>query len=457
MVRIKREPNEGVEPMRYLPHTQEEIAYMLEAVGVKSLDGLYPTVPEDCRRKQDLDLPEPLTEWELTDLAHSLSATMAVSPEYKVFLGAGSYEHRIPAAVSYLLGRSEFATSYTPYQPEMSQGTLQAIYEYQTLVARLLGMEVANASLYDGASALAEALLMAIRIKKRNKIALSRLIHPLYRRVVQTYLEPTGLEIVELACREDGRTDLSSLDGMEDLAAVAVQSPNFFGCVEDLKAVGEEARRQEALFVSSFTEALAYGLLEAPGRLGADIVCGEGQSLGIPRSFGGPGLGMFATKMDYVRSIPGRLVGQGKDAEGNRGFVLTLATREQHIRREKATSNICTNQSLCALAAAMYMATLGGTGMRELASLNRDKAEYLKRALEKEGFRLAFGSPTFNEFVVEGTPAFAETYDRLVDRRIVAGLPLAPYYPELPNHYLLCVTETKSREDLDELVREMKA
>jgi glycine dehydrogenase subunit 1 len=453
MVQIRRETMQGAESMRYLPHTQDEIATMLEAVGVKALDDLYPTVPEDCRREKNLDLPEPMTEWELTDLAHSLSATMAVSPTHKVFLGAGNYEHHIPAAVSYLSSRSEFVTSYTPYQPEMSQGTLQAIYEYQTLVARLLGMEVSNASLYDGASALAEALLMAVRIKKRNRIALSRLIHPLYRRVVQTYLEPTGLEIVELPYQEDGRTDLAMLDGMEDLAAVAVQSPNFFGCIEDLKAVGEAAHRQEALFVSSFTEALAYGLLRTPGKLGADIVCGEGQSLGITRSFGGPGLGVFATKMDYVRSIPGRLVGQGKDAEGKRGFVLTLATREQHIRREKATSNICTNQSLCALAAAMYMATVGGTGMRELASLNRDKAEYLKRALQKAGFRVPFGSPTFNEFVVEGPPAFAETYDRLLEKKIVAGLPLAPYCPELQNHYLLCVTETKTRKDLDELAR----
>jgi glycine dehydrogenase subunit 1 len=443
--------------MRYLPHTGEEIASMLEAVGLESLDDLYPTVPADCRRDKALDLPEPLTEWELTDRVGSLSRTVAVSPEYKVFLGAGSYDHYIPAVVPFLLSRSEFVTSYTPYQPEMSQGTLQAIYEYQTLVARLLGMEVANASLYDGASALAEALLMAVRITKRNRIAVSRLIHPHYRRVVQTYLEPTGLEVVDLPYLENGRTDLSTLGGIEDLAAVAIQSPNFFGCVEDLQAVGEAAHRQEALFVASFTEVLAYGLLKAPGDQGADIVCGEGQSLGISRSFGGPGLGMFAAKKDYMRSIPGRLVGQGVDAEGKRGFVLTLATREQHIRREKATSNICTNQSLCALAAAMYMATVGGTGMRELASLNRDKAEYLKRELDRAGFRTRFEAPTFNEFVAECPPGFAETHERLLARKIVAGLPLAPYYPELQDHYLFCVTETKTKGDLDDLVREMKA
>jgi glycine dehydrogenase subunit 1 len=275
--------------------------------------------------------------------------------------------------------------------------------------------------------------------------------------VVRTYLEPTGLEVLELPYLEDGRTDLGMLHRIEDLAALAVQSPNFFGCIEDLTAVGEAANEKEALFVVSFTEALAYGLLKAPGKQGADIVCGEGQSLGISRSFGGPGLGMFATRKAYMRSIPGRLVGKGVDVEGNRGFVLTLATREQHIRREKATSNICTNQSLCALTAAVYMAALGGTGMGELARLNRDKAEYLKGEMTKVGFRLAFESPTFNEFVLESPPDFREIYERLLRRGIVAGLPLEPSYPELTNHYLMCVTETKTKEDLDGLVKEMKA
>jgi Glycine cleavage system protein P (pyridoxal-binding), N-terminal domain len=270
----------------------------------------------------------------------SFSDAVAASPGYTVFMGAGSYEHYIPESVSYLLARSEFVTAYTPYQPEISQGTLQAIYEYQTLAARLLGMEAANASLYDGATALAEALLMAVRITRRKKVAVSSLIHPLYRRVVQTYLEPTGYEVVELPCLEGGATDFSSIDEMDDLAAVAVQSPNFFGCIENLKVIGEMTHGKEALFIVSFTEPLAYGLLKTPGSLGADIACGEGQSLGIPRSFGGPGLGMFAGRMRHVRSMPGRLVGKTTDMDGKRGFVLTLATREQHIRREKATSNI---------------------------------------------------------------------------------------------------------------------
>jgi len=443
--------------MLYFPHTDEEIASMLQVVGVENLDNLFSTVPEDCRFRGDLKLPEALSEWELNDHMASLSDNMAVSPEYKVFVGAGSYEHFIPASASYLLSRSEFVTSYTPYQPEMSQGTLQAIYEYQTLAARLLGMEVATASHYDGSTALAEALLMAIRISKRKKVAVSSLIHPLYRQVIQTYFEPTGYEVVELPYLNNGLTDVTGLDGMDDLAAVAIQSPNFFGCIENLQAIGHKAHEKKALFVASFTEALAYGLLKSPGSQGADIVGGEGQSLGIPRSFGGPALGMLASTRKHMRSLPGRLVGKTKDLDGKRGFVLTLATREQHIRREKATSNICTNNSLCALAAAMYMASVGGTGIRELARLNHDKSEYLKMELKKAGFTITFDSPTFNEFVVEFPSGFEAAYKRLLEKKIVAGLSLAPYYPELSSHYLLCVTETRSKDDMDALVREVKS
>jgi glycine dehydrogenase subunit 1 len=441
--------------MRYLPHTPQDIESMLEAVGVESLDALFSTVPDTCRRTRDPLLPEPLTEWELNGLIEAMSRAVGAPPEYKVYLGAGSYEHHIPHALSYLLSRSEFVTSYTPYQPEMSQGTLQAIYEYQTLSCRLLGMEVANASLYDGASALAEALLMAVRITRARKVALSSLIHPHYRQVVQTYFEPSGFELIELPRLPSGRTDFSPLDDAEDLAAVAVQSPNFFGCVEDLAVGAQKAHEKQALFVTAFTEPLAYGFLKNPGSLGADLACGEAQSLGIPQSFGGPGLGMLATQMKHVRNMPGRLVGQTTDLDGRRGFVLTLATREQHIRREKATSNICTNNSLCALAAAMYMASLGRTGIRELAELNHDKAEYLKRGLIRAGFEIAFESPTFNEFVAAFPARKDDIYQRLLKKKIVAGLPLAPYYPELTDHYLFCVTETKTREDLDELIKEI--
>jgi len=443
--------------MRYLPHTEEDVSSMLRAVGAKDINDLFSMIPGNCKIENNLKLPEGLTEWELNTLMDSLSKNMAVSPAYKIFMGAGSYNHYIPESVSYLLGRSEFSTAYTPYQPEISQGTLQAIYEYQTLVTRLLGMEVANASMYDGASALAEALLMAIRVTKRKKVAISKLIHPYYRDTVRTYLKPGNYEIVELPRLEDGKTDISGVAGMDDLAAVAIQSPNFFGCIEDLRSTGEAAHKSGALFVLSFTEPMAYGLFKNPGCQGADIVCGEGQSLGIPQSFGGPGLGMFACRMKHVRNMPGRLVGKTTDMDGKPGFVLTLATREQHIRREKAKSNICTNNSLCALASAMYMASLGGTGIRELACLNYDKAEYLKRGLKEAGFYIPFSSPTFNEFVVNFGENFKDTYKKLMEQRIIAGVSLATWYPELSGHYLLCVTETMGREDMDTLIKEVRS
>jgi glycine dehydrogenase subunit 1 len=443
--------------MRYLPHTPEEIAAMLDKVGAQDLDSLFSTVPEECCCKGPMNLPQPLTEWELNRHMQVLGSTMGAGPEYRVYIGAGSYEHFIPFSLSYLASRSEFLTSYTPYQPEISQGTLQGIYEYQTLTARLLGMEVANGSLYDGASALAEALLMAVRITKAGRVAISRLIHPHYRRVVRTYFEPTGYEIIELPYLPNGKTDLSSIEALKNTAAIAVQSPNFFGCIEDLQALAAKAHEKKALFITAFSEPLAYGLFRNPGSLGADIACGEGQSLGIPQSFGGPGLGMFATKMAYVRNMPGRVAGKTVDLEGKRGFVLTLATREQHIRREKATSNICTNHSLCALAAAMYMALLGKTGIRELARMNYDKAEYLKGKLHGIGFKIPFASPTFNEFVVEVPQGFENIYQDLLKKRIVAGLPLSRFYPELLSHYLICVTETKTKEDMDKLALEVRS
>ncbi len=442
--------------MRYLPHTDEDIAAMLKVVGVDTLDDLFSTIPEDCRRKDAMSLPEAMTEWDLDRHMGDLSRDMATSPDYKIYLGAGSYEHYIPAAVSYLLERSEFSTAYTPYQPEISQGTLQAMYEYQTLVTRLLGLDVANASMYDGGSALAEAFKMSFNIKRKRKtVAISSLVNPLYRRVVETYFAATEYRVVALPYLQNGTTDLSSIGEIEELAAVALQSPNFFGCIEDLQSAGEAAHTKDALFVACFTEPMAYGLLKDPGSQGADIACGEGQSFGIPQSFGGPGLGMFAVKKDFVRKMPGRLVGRTTDVDGKDGFVLTLATREQHIRREKATSNICSNQGLCALTAAMYMASVGGKGIRDLAGLNRDKTEYLKERFREAGLKVAFETPTFNEFVVQFPEGFEEKHEELMGKKIVAGLPLASYYPELAHHYLLCVTETKTRDDMDALVAEI--
>ena len=442
--------------MRYLPHTEEDIKEMLEAIGVEDLDDLFRQIPQDCKRKEPLEIPGPLNEWELKRHVRALANEMLRGEEEgMVFLGAGSYEHHVPEVIPYLLHRSEFVTSYTPYQPEVSQGTLQAIYEYQTLMTKLFAMEVSNASMYDGASALAEAVLMAFRVmKKRTKIAVSTVIHPHYRQVLRTYLRPTGFEIVELGYGDDGRTDPEDLSDTDNLAAVAIQSPNFFGCVEDVERFAAIAHEKGALLICCFTEPLAYGLMKAPGSVGADIVCGEGQSLGIHPSYGGPGLGIFCTKMKYARTMPGRLVGKTTDMEGRRGFVLTLATREQHIRREKATSNICTNNNLCALTAAIYLATLGGTRLRKLAHMNHDKCEYLKTALVEKGAVVPFSAPTFNEFVVrlDMPPG---RYEELARRGIIAGLPLERYYPGLKGHHLLCVTETKTREQLDQLVEEL--
>jgi glycine dehydrogenase subunit 1 len=442
--------------MRYLPHTDEEIHEMLSAVGRKSLDELFCSVPDTCRYEGNMGLPAPMDEWQLIEHVGRLAESMQVNHTYNVLIGAGSYHHHIPETIRTMMSRSEFLTAYTPYQPEMAQGTLQGIYEYQTLTARLLGMDVANASIYDGASALAEGLLMGLRVaKKKVRVAVSTAVHPHYREVARAYLEPTCYEIVELPVGLDGRTDLSSLAGIGDVAAVAIQSPNFFGVVEDLESLSATIHAAGALVITVFTEPLAYGLLKNPGACGADIVCGEGQSFGMPRSFGGAALGMFACRDEFVRNMPGRLVGQTQDLDGKRGFVLTLSTREQHIRREKATSNICSNQGICTLIAAMYMASLGGSGLGELARLNYSKAEYLKARFRAKGAKIVFDSPTFNEFVVEFQDDFRPVYNRLLVKKIVAGLDLGKYYPEHKGRYLFCVTETAAKEVMDMVAGEV--
>lgn len=444
--------------MRYLPHTQEEIDEMLAVVGRSSLDDLFCTIPEACRRDSDMDLPAPLTEWELDVHMAEIGSQMELTKHHKMMVGAGSYHHNIPQTIGALASRSEFLTAYTPYQPEMAQGTLQGIYEYQTLTARLLGMDVANASIYDGGSSLAEALLMGLRIKKKKKtVAVSKGIHPHHRQVVRTYLMATGFTIVDIPVGEDGRTDLSTLSDMDDLAAVALQSPNFFGVVEDLEKSAEIIHDAGALFICSFTEALAYGLVKNPGECGADIACGDGQSMGLARSFGGPGLGMFSCRDKFTRNMPGRLVGITKDRDDKRGFVLTLATREQHIRREKATSNICSNQGVCAMMAGMFMASLGGTGLRELAQLNYAKAEYFKAELKKAGAEIVFDSPTFNEFLVRFSGDFEPVRKKLFEKGYVAGLPVGKYYPQYKDCYLFCATETIAKEDIDAVVQEVKS
>jgi glycine dehydrogenase subunit 1 len=433
---------------RYIPHTEEDIRTMLEFVGAKKVEDLFEMISKEYRLPKPLDLPEPLSE---PDLLRHLQGLP--SPAFSSFLGAGAYHHFIPSVISALVSRSEFYTAYTPYQPEISQGTLQAIFEYQTLMCQLTGMEVSNASLYDGASGLAEAVWMAQRITKRKKVLLSEAVHPEYRKVIQTYLDPDQQEILRVPYkRDEGRTDerglLDLLDG--EVSGVVLQSPNFFGVIEDLHPVADKIHEAGGLMIVGFSEAVAYGILKPPGEEGADIVSGEGQSLGIPLSYGGPYLGIFATREKFVRNMPGRLVGETVDLEGKRGFVLTLATREQHIRREKATSNICTNEGLCALMATLFLSCLGKRGLRELALMNLNKAEYAKKiASQIRGCKLVFSSPTFNEFVlrIQGEPE--GVLERLKGKKILGGIPLGRFYPEMNHHLLVTVTEVNSREEID--------
>lgn len=435
--------------MRYLSHTPDDLREMKEAVGIKELSDLFSCIPAEVRRTGEIAI-EPRSEWRLL---HEFQEMAEANCPGVAFIGGGAYAHHIPAHIPYLASRSEFITAYTPYQPEVSQGTLQAIFEFQTLTGNLLGMEVANASMYDGANAFAEAALMAIRVKKKPKVAVSRLNHPHYLQVMQAYFKPTDFEVVVLDALPDGRTDFSALT--DDVSAVIVQSPNFLGAVEDLAFAAKAAHDKGALLVASFTEAMAWGLLKNPGSEGADIVCGEGKSFGVPQNFGGPGVGMMACRKDYVRTIPGRLVGQTEDKNGTRSYVLTLAAREQHIRREKAVSNICTNSGLNALTAAIYMATAGRTGLREIAQLNHDKAAYLKAGLEKVGFKPLFNTPFFNEFALKAPPGFEKRREELAAKGVAAGIDLSEYFPEHKGAYLFCATEVHTREQIDAFLKEV--
>ncbi len=433
---------------RYIPHTEEDCRKMLEAIGLKKVEDLFEPIPRGFRLSQPLNLPEPLSE---PDLLRTLQGLQ--SPLFESFLGAGAYHHFIPAVVSALASRSEFYTAYTPYQSEISQGTLQAIFEYQTLMCQLTGMEVSNASMYDGASGLAEAVLMAHRITKRKKVLLSQAVHPEYRKVIQTYIDPDQQEIIRIPYgKEEGRTDSRVLSDLLDgeVGAVVLQNPNFFGAVEDLHPLIEKVHENGSLMIVGFGEAIAYGILKPPGAMGADIVAGEGQSLGIPLSFGGPYLGIFTTREKFVRMMPGRLVGETVDLGGKRGFVLTLAAREQHIRRERATSNICTNEGLCALMATIFLSCLGKEGLRELAIMNLSKKEYAKEiVLRIPGCQTAFSSPTFNEFVLRIGGEPEKVLEKLKEKKIVGGLPLAKFYPELRQHILITVTEMNTKEGID--------
>jgi len=443
--------------MRYLPHTTADIEAMLGKTGHASLDDLFETIPDELKVKGDLNLPEPLSEWDLDTHMEALASKNIACKAYSCFIGAGNYDHYIPSIIPYLVSRSEFATAYTPYQPEVSQGTLQGIYEFQTMVTELLGMDISSASHYDCGTALAECALISLRKnRKANKFAVSSLVHPSHRQIIETYLHPTEYEMVEIPHTADGLTDLKALEAMEGIAGVAVQSPNFLGHIEDLASVRKIADSKKILFTASFTEALAWGLLKNPGSFGADLVAGEGQSLGIAKTFGGPGLGLLAGTKKMVRSLPGRLIGRATDSNGDDGYVLTLATREQHIRREKASSNICSNNGLNAMTAAMYLATIGKIGIREIAQLNHDKAVYLKSSLESAGFESVYDQPFFNEFVLKAPEGFKEKRAQLIQNHCMfAGLDLEHYYPELKNHYLFCATEKSSKQEIDQLAKEV--
>lgn len=441
--------------MRYIPNTDIDCKKMLQEIGISSIEEILSNIPEKIRLKNRLNLPEGLSELELISHIKSLCRKNSDIEEYPSFLGAGTYNHFIPSVVDRLISRSEFYTSYTPYQPEISQGTLQGIFEFQTLICQLTNMEIANASMYDGASALAEAVIMAMRIAGRKEILISGLAHPEYTDVVKTYTSNLQAIIRRVPyISKNGITDIEWIkDNISDkTSAVVIQSPNFFGSIEDLKAVEEITHQYGALFIVNVVEPMSLGLLKPPGDFNADIVVGEGQSFGNTISFGGPHVGIFAAKKRYVRNIPGRIAGQTADRDGNQGFVLTLSTREQHIRRDKATSNICSNESLCCLAACIYLSALGKRGLKEAALLNLKKAHYAKDKMSSiPGFKLRFDNHIFNEFVVDVPEEPAIINKKLFKNKIIGGLDLSRFYPEMKKSMLFCVTEMISRGEIDKL------
>jgi glycine dehydrogenase subunit 1 len=442
----------------FTPHTEAQVRAMLAALGLGSVEELFDAIPARLRRRDLLDVPPPMPEIELRRHFRELTAANRDVAARPCFLGAGIYDHYVPAAVGTVVGRSEFYTSYTPYQPEMSQGTLQAIYEFQTMIARLTGMDVANASMYDGATALAEAVLMAREITSRPEVIVARSVHPAWRRVTQTYLSGLETRAVEVGYA-DGALDLGALEAAlsEKTACVAVQQPNFLGAIEPLHEIADRAHRAGALLVVGVNP-IALGLLEPPGASGADIVVGEGQPLGLGMSFGGPLVGLFACRAEHMRRMPGRVAGATADREGRRGYTLTLQTREQHIRRERATSNICTNQGLCMLAATAYLSLMGKSGLRDVAEQCLQKAHYAFDQLTRlPGFRPAFASPFFHEFALRCPIPPVEVNRCLSEAGILGGYPLGRDYPELSDALLLCVTEQRSKEEIDHLVEALWA
>lgn len=440
---------------RYLPMTEEDKQQMLQTIGVQSIDELFSDIPESVRFQGEYNIKPAKSEPELMKELMELAAKNADMKTYTSFLGAGVYDHYIPTIVDHVISRSEFYTAYTPYQPEISQGELQAIFEFQTMICELTGMDVANSSMYDGGTSLAEAALLSAAHTKKKKVLLSNTVHPEYRDVVKTYAKGPGLEVVEIPYK-NGVTDVDALqkEMNEDVACVIVQYPNFFGQIEPLKEIEPIAHAHKGMFVVA-SNPLALGVLTPPGQFGADIVVGDAQPFGIPTQFGGPHCGYFAVKSALMRKIPGRLVGQTTDEEGRRGFVLTLQAREQHIRRDKATSNICSNQALNALAASVAMTALGKNGVKEMATMNIQKAHYAKEAFVNNGLHVVFTGPFFNELVVRMNKPVAEINKKLLEKRIIGGYDLGRDYPELQNCMLIAVTELRTKEEIDTLVKEL--
>jgi len=441
--------------MSYTPHTPEDIKAMLKAIGVSSIEELFKDIPKALRAKS-FNIPPAKSEFEVTQTLHKLSQKNATG--LTNFVGAGFYDHFIPAAVDAIISRPEFYTAYTPYQPECSQGWLQAIYEYQTIICDLTGLDVANASLYDGGTALYEAAMMAVRFTGRNKIIMDSGVNLIYRTMLYTYTSNLSIEFVEIPVvhGQSSREELSKyLD--DKTAAVILQNPNFFGAVDDHSDVVEKVHKCGALAIASVYP-VSLGMLKSPGEMGFDIATGEGQSLGIPLSFGGPYLGFMAVKKELVRQMPGRIVGATVDKDGKRGFVLTLQTREQHIRREKATSNICSNEALCALRAAVFASLLGREGLKELAEHNYQKAEFAKEIISQvSGVEVKRSSPTFNEFTVLLPQHADEVVYRMIDKGFACGFPLGRFYKGMDNYLLVAVTEKRTKEEIRRFADSLEA
>lgn len=443
--------------MDFIPISDSERQEMCSILGISSIEELLSDIPKEKRSHQVLGLAKALSELELKHSMQDLAKKNCAVDDHSCFLGAGAYDHFIPAVVSSLINRSEFLTAYTPYQPEISQGTLQSIFEFQSIICELTGMDVANASLYDGATSLYEAAHMACQVTGRNKILVAGTVHPEYRQVLRTYMNNTQTEIREVPYA-DGVGDLNALEELVDekTAAVIIQQPNFFGCLEPVESIQKLCKAHGALFVMSIYP-FSLGLLRRPGDYGADIVTGEGQSLGLPLSFGGPYLGLFACRKELVRKMPGRVVGQTVDHSGEKAYVLTLQTREQHIRRHRATSNICSNEALCALAACIYVSLMGSKGLRKAAQRSVSGAHYLaERIGAVAGWEIVFKQPFFNEFVVKAPLEVSLLNKKLLKRKILGGLNIETFYPDLKQTMLLCVTEKRSKQELDAFIEVIK-